>query len=103
MEAYVARRQVRSPDPIEHGAECHVPDLLSRLPECRQGHRQQPRILDIVDADEPNVVRYPVPELDEGLHGERRRAIVGAHQTVGLSPVHEVRDGRSIGRIQASD
>ena len=53
----VARRQVAPRDALEHRRQRGVADLAARLAQRGQRHRQQLGEVDIVDPDQPDVVR----------------------------------------------
>ena len=63
----LARREIASRDTLEHDGQRGITDFPGRLAEGCQGNREQRRVLDIVDADEPHVLRQPIAQAEKRL------------------------------------
>ncbi len=83
IEEHVSRRQLRIAKPIEHDTDRYGADIGARLVDGCQRHRQQARVLDVVDADHPHLIRHGDVKAFERAQQPGRGEIVGADEAFG--------------------
>ena len=71
---------------VEHQAGCLLPLLLERLPNRGKRDRREPPVLDIVEADQRDVLRNAYPARVQGFHGAQSHEVVGGHDSVEMDP-----------------